>query len=79
MLRARALVIGPLGACGGDGVSVRVVEGCSASSPPLGEIRPRIVLFITMVLGQVLDIEDVAYVVLVTRDVDLVGVVIVAC
>ena len=31
MLRARALVIGPLGACGGDGVSVRVVEGCSAS------------------------------------------------
>ena len=29
MLRARALVIGPLGACGGDGVSVRVVEGYS--------------------------------------------------
>ena len=27
----RALVIGPLGACGGDGVSVRVVEECSAS------------------------------------------------
>ena len=31
MLRACALVIGPLGACGGDGVLVRVVEGCSAS------------------------------------------------
>ena len=66
MARARALVIGPLGACGGDGMSVWVVEGCFASSPPLGEIRPRIVIIITMVLGQVFDVEDVAYVVLVT-------------
>ena len=57
-----------------------MVEGCSASSPPpLGEIRPRIVLFITMVLGQVFDVEDVANVVLVAWDVDLVGVVVVAC
>ena len=31
MARARALVIGPLGACVGDEVSVRVVEGCSTS------------------------------------------------
>ena len=46
---------------------------------PLGEIRPRIVLFITMVLGQVFDVEDVTYVLLVTWDVDLVGVVVVAC
>ena len=63
MLRARALVIGPLGACDGDGVLVWVVKGCSASSPPLGVIRPWIVLFITMVLGQVFDVEDVANVV----------------
>ena len=27
MARARALVIGPLGACGGDGVSLWVAEG----------------------------------------------------
>ena len=48
-------------------------------SPPLGEIHSRIVLFITMVLGQVFDVEDVANVVLVAWDVDLVGVVIVVC
>ena len=48
-------------------------------TPPLGEIRPWIVIFITMVLGQVFDIEDVAYVVLVAWDVNLVSVVVVAC
>ena len=47
--------------------------------PPLGEIRPWIMLFITMVLGQVFDVEDVANVVLVTWDVDLIGIVVVAC
>ena len=47
--------------------------------PPLGEIRPWIVLFITMVLGQVFDVEDVANVVLVAWDVDLVGSVVVSC
>ena len=36
-------------------------------------------LFITMVLGQVFDVEDVANVLLVAWDVDLVGVVVVAC
>ena len=47
-------------------------------SPPLGEICPRIVIFITMVWGQVLDVEDAAYVILVAWDVDLVGVIILA-
>ena len=45
----------------------------------MGEIRPRIVIFITMVLGQVFDVECVAHIVLVSWDVDLVGVVVVAC
>ena len=48
-------------------------------SPPLGEIRPRIESFISMVWREVLDVEDVAHGVLVAWDVDLVGVVIVAC
>ena len=48
-------------------------------SPPLGKIRPRIKFFITMVGRDVLDIEDVAYVVLLSWEVDLVGVVVVAC
>ena len=48
------------------------------SPPPLGEIRLRIGILI-MVFVQVLDIEDVAYIVLVAWDVDLIGVVIVAC
>ena len=43
----------------------------------VGVTRPWIVIVTTMVLGQVLDIEDVAYVVLVAWDVDLVGVLIV--
>ena len=47
--------------------------------PPLGEIRPRIVLFITMLLGQIFDVEDAANVVLVAWEVDLVSVVVVAC
>ena len=53
--------------------------GCSASSPPLGKTRPRIEILITMVRGEILDVEDVAHGVLVAWDVDLVGVVVVAC
>ena len=48
-------------------------------SPPLGKIRPRIKFFITMVGREVLDIEDVVHGVLVAWDVDIVGVVVVAC
>ena len=48
-------------------------------SPPLGKIRPRIEFFITMVGREVLVIEDVAHVVLVAREVDLVSIVVVAC
>ena len=80
MAHVCALVIGSLRACGGGVTSMGMVEGCSASSPPpLGEIRPRIMIFITMVLGQVLDVEDIAYIVLVTWNVDLAGIVVVAC
>ena len=56
-----------------------IMEGCSTSSPPLGEIRPWIVIFITMVRRKILDVEDVAHVVLVVQEVDLVGVVVVPC
>ena len=49
------------------------------SPPHLGEICPRIVIFLTMVWGQVLDVECATYIILVTWDVDLVGVVIVSC
>ena len=48
-------------------------------SPPLGKIRPRIKFFITMEGREIFDIENVAHVVLVAREVDLVSVVIVAC
>ena len=48
-------------------------------SPPLGKIRPRIEILITMVRGEIFDVEDVAHVVLVAREVDLVSVVVVAC
>ena len=48
-------------------------------SPPLGKIRPRIEILITMVGQEIFDVEDVAHGVLVTRDVDLVCVVVVAC
>ena len=48
-------------------------------SPPLGKMRPRIKFFITMVGREILDIEDVAHVVLVAWAVNLVSVVVVAC
>ena len=48
-------------------------------SPPLGKIRPRIEIFITMVWRRIFDVEGVAHVVLVAREVDLVSVVVVAC
>ena len=48
-------------------------------SPPLGNIRPWIEIFITMVGQKILDVEDVAHVVLVTREVDLVSAVVLAC
>ena len=48
-------------------------------SPPLGKIRPRIEILITMVRGEIFDVEDVAHGVLVAWDVDLVCVVVVAC
>ena len=48
-------------------------------SPPLGKIRPRIKFFITMEGREIFDVEGVAHVVLVAREVDLVSVVVVAC
>ena len=48
-------------------------------SPPLGKIQPRIEILITMVRGEIVDVEDVAHVVLVAREVDLVSVVVVSC
>ena len=57
-----------------------MTKGCSASSPPpLGKIRPRIEILITMVRGEIEDVEDVAHVVLVAWEIDLVSVVVVAC
>ena len=47
-------------------------------SPPLGKIRPRIKILITMVGREILDVEDVAHGVLVAREVDFVSVVVVA-
>ena len=47
-------------------------------SPPLGKIRPRIEILITMVREEIFDVEDVAHGELVALDVDLVGVVVVA-
>ena len=46
--------------------------------PPSGKIRPWIEILITMVRGEIFDVEDVAHGVLVAWNVDLVGVVIVA-
>ena len=46
-------------------------------SPPLGKIRPRIEFFITMEGREIFDVEDVAHVVFVAREVDLVSVVVV--
>ena len=72
--------MGPSGVEGDVGTSMGMSEGCSASSPPtLGNIRPRIESFITMVWREVFDVEDVTHVVLVSWEVDLVGVVVVAC
>ena len=48
-------------------------------SPPLGKIRPRIKIFITIERREIFDVEDVAHVVLVMGEVDLVSVVVVAC
>ena len=48
------------------------------SPPPLGKIRPRIEILITMVRGEIVDVQDVAHGVIVVWDVDLVGVVVVA-
>ena len=48
-------------------------------SPPLGKIRPRIKIFITMEGREIFDVEDVAHVVLVAREVDLISVVILSC
>ena len=46
-------------------------------SPPLGKIRPRIEILITMVGREIFDVEDVAHGVLVAWNVDLVGIVVV--
>ena len=43
-------------------------------SPPLGKIQPRIEILITMVRGEIFDVEDVAHGVLVAWNVDLVSV-----
>ena len=48
-------------------------------SPPLGKIRLLIEIFITMLGREIFDVEDVAHGVLIAWDVDLVGVVVVAC
>ena len=48
-------------------------------SPPLGKIRPRIEFFITMEGREIFDVEDVAHVVFVAREVDLVSIVVVSC
>ena len=48
-------------------------------SPPLGKILPRIKFSITMEGREIFDVEDVAHVVLVAWEVDLVSVVVVAC
>ena len=48
-------------------------------SPPLGKIRPRIKIFITMERREIFDIEDVAHVVLVAWEIDLVCIVVLAC
>src|ERR1041385_7637496 len=73
MVRACALVMGPRV---GD-VSMVMLLGCSASSPPpLGKIRQRIKVSITMVRREVGDVEGVAHRVLVGGDVHRVGVVV---
>ena len=46
-------------------------------SPTLGNIRPWIEILITMVQGEIIDVEGVAHGVLVAWNVDLVGIVVV--
>ena len=48
-------------------------------SPPLGKICPQIKFFITMEGREFLDVEDIAHIVLVAGEVDLVSVVVVSC
>ena len=48
-------------------------------SPPLGKIQRRIEILITMVRGEIGDVEDVSHVVFVAWEIDLVSVVVVAC
>ena len=45
---ARALIVGEIGAWGVVEVYMGMTVGCSASSPPLGKIQPRIIILITM-------------------------------
>ena len=47
--------------------------------PPMGKIRPRIKFFITMEGREIFDVEDVAHVVLVAWEANLVSVVVVLC
>ena len=49
------------------------------SSTPLVKIRPLIEFFITMEGREIFDVEDVAHIVFVVREVDLVSVVVVSC
>ena len=80
MPHVRALVMGLLGAWMVDVASMGMTVGCSASSPPspLGKIRPRIKNLIATVGREILDVEDIAHVVLVARYVNLVCIVVVA-
>ena len=54
--------------------------GCSASSPlPWGRSVLGFEFFITMEGREIFDVEDVAHIVFVVREVDLVSVVVVSC
>ena len=48
-------------------------------SPPLGKIQPQIEILIAMVRGEIMDVEDVAHIVLVAWEIDLVWIVVAAC
>lgn len=77
MARAWALVIGPLGTWGVRVESMGMLVGFSAPSPPpSGKIRSRIGNVITMVRGQVGDVESITHRVLVEWDVNLVGIIV---
>ena len=78
---AVALVMGPSGVEGDVGTPMGMSEGCSASSPLPWE-RSNLGSKSSspcMVGCKILDAEDIAHVVLVAREVDLVSVVVVAC